>query len=113
MKKNKTIYIAGKVTGEDLAKCTMKFGEAQVKIEALGYEVINPLQLISDIHTPWQLAMRMCISKLMTCHAVYVLEDAKRSRGAKIEMELARGIEIPLLVNFKEFEKWSNLQPTP
>lgn len=106
------IYIAGKVTGEDLAKCTMKFGAAQVKIEALGYQVVNPLQLITNIHMPWQTAMRICISELVTCHAVYVLEDAKRSKGAKVELELAKGIEIPLLVNFKEFEKWSNLQPT-
>lgn len=112
MKKSK-IYIAGKVTGEDYAKCTMKFGTAQMKIGALGYQVVNPLQLITEIKTPWQTAMRICITELVKCHGVYVLEDANRSEGAKIEVALAKGLEIPLFRNLKELEQWTNsLQPT-
>ena len=38
----KKIYIAGKVSGEKLAQCTMKFGTAQKFLEDKGYEVVNP-----------------------------------------------------------------------
>lgn len=63
----KKIYIAGKVTGEPLAECTMKFGEAQKHIEALGFMAVNPLEVVNDFHTTWENAMKKCIKALMDC----------------------------------------------
>jgi hypothetical protein len=35
------------VTGEPIAACTIKFGAAQKQIEALGFEAVNPLELVN------------------------------------------------------------------
>lgn len=95
------IYIAGKVTGESIAECTMKFGTAQKEIEALGYTAINPLAVVNDFKATWQGAMRKCIASLMDADAIYILDDAGRSKGATIELELAAAISMPIYTNLK------------
>ena len=50
----KTIYLAGKVTGLPIHEVTMKFGSKQKQLEAKGYEVINPLELVSKHGQGWQ-----------------------------------------------------------
>lgn len=91
----KKIYIAGKVSGESLAECTMKFGRVQKMIEALGYEAVNPLELVTDFKTPWNIAMRMCIAKLVDCDAIVLIPDWSNSKGAIIEYNLSRHLEMP------------------
>jgi hypothetical protein len=44
----KKIYIVGKVSGEPLAECTMKFATAQKEIESQGLIAINPLAVVGD-----------------------------------------------------------------
>jgi hypothetical protein len=90
------IYITGKVTGEPIAECTMKFGMAQKAIEDLGHEAINPLSVVNDWHTTWKAAMRKCIAALMEADAIYLLPCSKHSKGAKMEMELAAALSIPM-----------------
>ena len=111
----KKIYIAGKISGEDLALCTMKFGAIQQAIEALGYVVINPMELIQNKNTHWQVAMRICISRLMTCHGIFVLKDHVASKGASIEFQLAKDLQMPHFKNIKELKRaqWNKPVPTP
>jgi hypothetical protein len=91
----KKIYIAGKVTGEPQAECVLKFATAKQKIEALGFEAINPLEVVGDWQTPWNKAMRMCISKLTECDAIVLISDWSSSKGAIFEYEIAKQLEIP------------------
>ena len=98
----KKIYIAGKVTGEDRTECTMKFGTAQKAIEALGFEVVNPLEVVGDWNTPWNVAMKKCISAMMICDAVVLLPDWQQSSGAIIENDLAGQLEI-VKFNYTKF----------
>ncbi|MES2238883.1 MAG: DUF4406 domain-containing protein [Bacteroidota bacterium] len=93
----KKIYIAGKVTGLPVTECTMNFGLAQVAIEKLGHEAINPLVVINDWNCPWDLAMRKCIVALMDCDMVLMLDNAGDSPGAKIEWDLAKKLNIPIV----------------
>lgn len=88
----KVIYIAGKVTGEPIANCTMKFGAAQKKLEAEGWTVVNPLAIVNNWHMPWRKAMRLCIAALVTCDAIYLLPDFTQSGGAMIELNIARSL---------------------
>lgn len=90
------IYIAGKVTGLPIADVTMKFGTAQKQIEALGYEVVNPLEVVNDWHMPWQQAMKLCINALLECDGVYCLPDWSISKGAKVEAFMAVSLSIPV-----------------
>ncbi|MBP4139647.1 DUF4406 domain-containing protein [Flavobacterium geliluteum] len=94
----KKIYIAGKVTGEPIAQCTMKFGNAQKQIEALGFEVVNPLALVNDWKAPWHEAMKKCLKALIDCDGVLMLDDWHLSKGAKIELQLA--ISLGLSVQY-------------
>ena len=101
----KKIYIAGKVTGEPIAECTMKFGQAQVNIEKLGYEAVNPLAVVGDWKCPWDLAMRKCIKALMDCDMIFMLEDYKSSKGAMVEYELATMLGMEIIYESSSFKK--------
>lgn len=102
--KPKKIYIAGKVTGEPIAQCTMKFGTAQVAIEKLGHIAVNPLAVVGDWKAPWDVAMRRCIKALMDCDMIFMLEDSKDSPGAKLEYELAQKLNIEIIYESSGFK---------
>lgn len=91
------IYIAGKVTGMPIHHCTLKFGSAQMKLRADGYQVVNPLEVVNDWRCPWQVAMRKCIAALIECDAVYALNNHTQSRGATIEINLARQLGMDVI----------------
>lgn len=94
----KDIYIAGKISGEDRAKCTMKFGAAQMKLEKQGYNVVNPLALVNDWRIGWAEAMRICIAELViSCDAIYLLSDWQQSRGAVLEATIARALGLEII----------------
>lgn len=92
----KKVYIAGKVTGEPIAECTMKFGTAQKEIEKLGFEAINPLEVVGDWKAPWNVAMKKCVSALVQCDAMMLLSDWSDSKGAIMEFEMAENLNIPV-----------------
>jgi nucleoside 2-deoxyribosyltransferase len=110
----KKIYIAGKVTGEDRAECTAKFANAQKAIEELGFEAINPIEVVGNWDTNWNVAMRLCIAKLTECDGIVMLQDWKNSSGALIEAKLANSLEIPFFHYSKtglyilKLKSWSN-----
>lgn len=110
----KKIYIAGKVTGEPQEACTEKFAIMKQAIEALGFEAINPIEVVGDWQTSWNKAMRMCVAKLTECDGVVLLPCWTASKGAKMEWEVSKMLGIPDfrgtqygLQNLKE-HKWSN-----
>lgn len=98
----KKIYIAGKVTGEPIAECTMKFGAAQKELEAMGFEVVNPITLVNDWKCTWDKAMRLCIAALMQCDTIFLLPDAYESKGAKLELDLAKMVGINVLTKLPD-----------
>ena len=102
----KKIYIAGKVSGEPLAECTMKFGTAQKQIESSGFEAINPLALVTDSSTPWETAMKICIKALMDCSAIVALDDWKNSKGANVELVLAKRLGIIIFYGVNELKSF-------
>lgn len=102
--KKKKIYIAGKVTGEPLHLCTMKFGAAQIAIEKLGHIAVNPLEVVNDPKCPWNIAMRRCIKALMDCDMIFLLEDSKDSPGAKLEYELAQKLNMEIIYESSGFK---------
>lgn len=91
----KRMYIAGKVTGQNRTDCLMKFQAAENHARMMGFEPVNPMKIVPE-GTTWSLAMRICLKSLLTCEAIMVLPDYMDSRGATMEVEVARatGIEI-------------------
>tara|TARA_R110000823_G_scaffold309594_1_gene433943 strand:+ start:9808 stop:10260 length:453 start_codon:yes stop_codon:yes gene_type:complete len=102
----KKIYIAGKVTGEPIAECTMKFGSAQVQIRDLGFIAVNPLEVVNDFKTPWRPAMQKCITALMDCDAIFFCHDWKDSPGAQLEAKIAEGFQMPFFHSIQELRKF-------
>lgn len=94
----KKIYIAGKISGEDKLKCTEKFLKVQKEIEAQGFEVLNPLEIVGTWETTWEDAMKKCITKMLTADAVLMLPDWQESKGAMIECSLATDVNIKVLL---------------
>lgn len=102
----KKIYIAGRVSGEDLGECTMKFGTAQKKVENMGFQAVNPLEVVGDWKATWKEAMQKCIKELVDCDAVLMLPCAPGSRGACIEKQLAYDLDIPVGFNLKDLKNF-------
>lgn len=91
----KKTYIAGPVSGVDAEEARMRFMAAELRLEGDGFDVVNPVRLCSS-SWPWARCMRVCISAMMECDAIYMLKGWKRSRGARLEhfIALKLGMEI-------------------
>lgn len=90
-------YIIGKVG--DLSDdryyemVCLKFDNRKHELEALGYFVINPMEIVPR-GTDWNRAMRMCINAMLQCSHVSPLSDYTESRGGIIEIELAKKLDF-------------------
>lgn len=90
------IYISGKMTGIKEYN-RPKFNEVASKLRDMGYDVFNPAEIKGEDSWEWADYMRKCIIGLMSCDAVFTLDDWEQSDGAKIEVELAKDLGIPVI----------------
>jgi len=92
----KRIYLCGPMTGiKDFNYPA--FNAEAVRLRALGYEVVNPAEVVTDKSTPWATAMRATITELMTCDTLAMLPGCWKSRGACIERDLSDGVGITVV----------------
>lgn len=82
------IYIAGQFTGLQYNEAYSLFATAEKQLLSTGHEPVNPLKHISK-HTQWETAMKQCLTLMMDCHGIYLLENWKESTGAKLEFYIA------------------------
>jgi len=83
----KRIYICGKVTGDP--NYYIKFLRENGRLFSHGFEPVNPAAFISA-NEPWEKAMKKALRMMLLCDGVSLLPDWKKSKGAKIEVSLAR-----------------------
>ena len=104
----KKVYIAGKVTGEPRLERAAKFQKAQEHLRSLGFDAVNPLEVVGSWEVSWKEAMRKCIAAMMECEIIYLLPCAHNSKGAKLEIRLALelGITVMLMKNSEQLEKF-------
>lgn len=94
------LYIAGKITGIDYDDAQMKFTEAEVDVEGLGHEPINPMKengLDGDGNEyTWAEYMKRDIPHLLRCDGIYLLPCWVDSKGATFEKHIAEtlGMEV-------------------
>lgn len=96
------IYISGPITGIP-SNNIHAFREAEEKIRSMGMNPIVPHDFFEGVDTQdfvWEDYMKKCIKELMNCDAVVTIEGWNDSRGAQIEVDLARklGFEVLPLV---------------
>ena len=103
MQKKRTLYLAGKITGDPYY--FTKFYNAQKKLEEGGFIVVNPALLPAEGFT-WEAYMRMSGAMLAECAEVCFLPDWKESKGAKYEFGEAMAQNKP----FFFFADWERTQ---
>lgn len=89
--KEKTVYIAGPVTKDPDYK--WKFARAQVRLESMGYKIINPVNLAAALpdNFTWRQIMEVCLAALSQADEAYFLEGWEDSNGANMEWIAANG----------------------
>lgn len=90
-------YIAGKVTGLPEEVYQANFRRAEISVTILGYEPVNPIALPHDHDGEWSDYMREAITEMLSCGALYALRDWEDSRGARIEIQLAKDLGMPII----------------
>jgi|WetSurMetagenome_2_1015567.scaffolds.fasta_scaffold02367_5 hypothetical protein len=95
------IYISGPISGVKNNNFEA-FEYAFYILFCKGYKPYNPLYLTSDMppSSTWRDYMRVCIKALMDCDRIYMLCGWWHSRGAWVELLLAKIVGIKV-----EFQK--------
>ncbi len=88
----KRIYISGQITGNPLYK--VQFAAAARIIKFSGFEPINPAQLELGKDATWTDYMRRDLKLLCDCDSIYMLKNWKKSKGAKLEHEVAKSLGL-------------------
>lgn len=94
--KNKRIYISGKMSGMAKEDYQKKFSNAEEYLEKLGFDVVNPSTVNSDI-IPYNDLLWADLRILMSCDAIYMLDNWKFSKGATAEYYFANAIGLDIL----------------
>jgi group I intron endonuclease len=99
----KRIYIAGPMTGH-IELNFPAFHAAAARIREAGHVAINPAEINPDASMSWKECMRSDIAALVTCDAIYLLPGYMNSKGACLELTIAKRLELEIL-NENEVEK--------
>lgn len=106
-------YLSGPITGIGLEEADRRFGAVEDwASEELALEVTNPMSsdvvkcknpsecIVSTPEEHWRHCMRDCLSALITLDisSMIILPGWNESRGARIEVEVARALGIRLVV---------------
>ena len=98
----KKVYLSGPMTGYENHNFS-EFDRMTEKLEAFGYEVVNPASLSVDfnIENPTrQDYYRKDIRALTYCDTILMLEGWERSHGAQFERYVA--LELGLFIVYEE-----------
>lgn len=86
-----TLYIAGPMTGLPDFNYPA-FNAAAAQLRQAGYEVVNPAEDGLPVNAPWTGHQRVAICQLMYCDAVATLPGVEHSKGAQLEIDIAKAL---------------------
>jgi hypothetical protein len=98
------LYLCGRITGDNHYRA--KFLDAEDRLYEAGFVPVNPAACVPD-KTEWHHAMRQAIGLMLRCDGVALLDDWKKSKGARIEATLAGNVGIPV----KSIREWEKAKP--
>jgi Domain of unknown function (DUF4406) len=87
------IYLCGPMTGLPDYNYPAFNAEA-ARLRGLGYTVENPAENEHPEGQDWPGYMRVALTQMLTCQAVAILPSWQKSKGAKLELNLADALEI-------------------
>jgi hypothetical protein len=92
------VYIAGPVTGHADFNVPA-FDAAAARLLARGFVVYNPADVgrAHGTDKPWDFYMRICLRQVTEAQAVAVLPGWSTSKGAQLEVHVARRLKMPIV----------------
>ena len=95
-----SLYVAGPMTGYPMMNYPAFHG-ATYELRELGFIVYNPVDVDQEKryptdHMTWQWYMRRTLRMLLLAEGVATLPRAELSRGARVEISIARILEMPV-----------------
>ena len=99
------IYLSGPMSGlPDYNRPA--FDRAAKSLREKGYKVWSPAEAFDrSVLLPRSHYMRVDIEALMKCTTVMMLPNWEQSRGARLEFEIAKELELPVLLLSADGEK--------
>jgi hypothetical protein len=79
------------------SKCTIVVAPLTPKTHPIILKVINPMKLEHKENADWEDYMEKDISELLRCQGIYMLNNWKNSRGARIEYAIALELGLPII----------------
>ena len=94
----KRIYIAGPISsrlsaGERLNAIRETFYKTATYLHSRGWKTVNPFDLHAE-DLSWETCLRSDIPGLVKCDAIYLLKGYATSKGARLELHIARAIKM-------------------
>lgn len=86
---NNKIFISGRISGIKYENAKKNFRKAEKYWAEKGYEVVNPTRLCNK-NWSWFRCMIVCLWNLAKCKYVYFMPNHIHSRGAKMELKVAK-----------------------
>lgn len=96
------IYIAGPMSGLPELNYPA-FNAKAAELRAMGYHVENPAENPPPHCNSWLGYMRLALVQIARCDAVVMMPGWEKSRGARIEHQLAVGLGLEII----------GIEPTP
>lgn len=93
------VYIAGKISGLSESEFKLKFNRGEEKVKELGVKkmnIVNPARYTIDSGS-WSEYMRLCLSRLLECDTIFMLDNYKDSRGARFELLTAETLGMNII----------------
>jgi len=92
------VYISGKITGYDLKVAEAKFNESEEFLRLKGFHPVNPFKLSeTQPDKTWKDYMIDDIRGLFDCDAIYLHNDWGQSKGARIEYQIAKELNLKVM----------------
>ncbi len=88
------VYVSGPMSGYPGFNFA-NFNDAARQLRAMGYGVVNPVDINTDTTTPWAECLRADLRALLDCTDVACLPGWELSRGAMLEVHVAMALGIP------------------
>lgn len=93
----KKIYISGPIEHYDIEERRQAFSTAEEYLQNKGYRTFNPMKNGLPPESHWRQHMRVDIAALCACDAIFLLPNWERSKGCKLEFDVATSCGIPVL----------------
>lgn len=99
---SKKIYLSGKITGKTYEEALSDFSQAENKVNSANLvspnsvQAINPMTIEHNHDQSWNSFMKVDLKALLDCDAIYMLKGWHESKGANIEYNLAKSLDLEI-----------------